>query len=145
LSAVFVAAALIFTVLLGEPLDARVLLLYAGVGLFVGGMVTAISERRRGNGDTLVGDVRAQKQKQTRDQLERRRRGQSITAVVGPALFIVLAAVSIWLFFDQEISHRVQAIAFVIIFVVAAILAPLWTLTARRATDRRIAELDQTS
>lgn len=141
LAAAFFAAALLLTLLLGEPLDARVLILYAGVGLFVGGIATAVSERRRANGGTPVGRAGSQL---TLAQLSRRRRGQTIAAVVGPLLFLALAAMSIWLFFDQETSHRVQAIVFLIVFVVAAIVAPLLSLAARRTTDRRIAELGQT-
>ncbi|WP_139256712.1 hypothetical protein [Herbiconiux ginsengi] len=103
LASVFFVAALLLTLLLGEPLDARVLILYAGAGLFVGGLVTAVSERRPARGDTSAGHLRAQP---TREQLERRR---------------------------------------LIVFAVAAILAPIWSLTGRGATVRRIAHLDQPS
>lgn len=61
------------------------------------------------------------------------------------AMFLALAAVSLWLFLDPETSHRVEAIIFMVVFIVAAILAPIWTLASRRETDRRIAELDGTS
>jgi len=142
LAAVFFVAAVLFALLRGEPLDARILILYAGVGLFVGGLVTAFSERRREKGDASAprGPM-----PQTQEYLERRRRWQTITAVVGPLLFAALTAVSVWLLFDEETSHRVQAVVFVVVFVVATILSLIGTLLARRATDRRIALLDRPS
>ncbi|MEO6827476.1 MAG: hypothetical protein ABI255_03650 [Microbacteriaceae bacterium] len=138
-AAIFFVAALVFGLIQGKPLDGRLLISYAGVGLFVGGMTTALGQRRQRNG---LPTGRASTP-QTRPGLERRRRGQSITIWLGPILFILLAAVSAWVLVGATPAERVQAIILIVIFILAAIATPFWALAARRATDRRLAELDR--
>lgn len=137
-AAIFFVAALVFGLILGKPLDGRLLISYAGVGLFVGGMTTALGQRRR----NALPTGRASKP-QTRPGLERLRRGQSVTVWLGPILFILLAAVSAWVLVGATPAERVQAVTFIVIFILAAIATPFWALAARRATDRRLAQLDR--
>lgn len=139
-AAIFFIAALAFGLIMGKPVDGRLLISYAGVGLFVGGMTTALSQRRHQQNARAADGETAQ---HAGPRLERQRRGQSITVWLGPITFILLAAISAWLLFDPATPQRVQGVVFMIIFILAAVATPFWALAARRRTDRRLEQLDR--